>query len=283
MAGATPEAPMSPLVGKWTTVAGLRVFSRVAEPIEASTPPIVHLHGFAVSGRYLEPTAVRLASRFATHIPDLPGHGRSDTPRRPLSIPELAEVLGNYLDAAGVPRAFILGHSMGCLVATEVAHRYPDRVERAVLVSPAGGPHNRPLPRAAAQLARATVREPLSLTRIMIPEYVRFGPINSVRAFHRMINYPTLERLSSLPVPFLAVVGTRDPLVSHPRMMSVLQSARKSDLIYQIDAAHAINFSHPDTLARLVDAYLRDQPLMAPPEDNRITTRDEDEHQHHGT
>jgi hypothetical protein len=48
---AAPEAPMPPLVGRWTTVAGLRVYSRVAETAGTSATPIVHVHGFAISGR----------------------------------------------------------------------------------------------------------------------------------------------------------------------------------------------------------------------------------------
>ena len=80
----------------------------------------------------------RLGSRIATrrYVPDLPGYGYSEKPRRPLGIPELAEALAGYLDAFGVPRAVVLGNSTGCLVAAEFAYRYPERTERAILVSP---------------------------------------------------------------------------------------------------------------------------------------------------
>ena len=51
---------------------------------------------------------------------------------------------------------------MGCPVICEFAHHYPERLERAVLVSPAGGLYNQPLRRAMGQLARDGVREPPS-------------------------------------------------------------------------------------------------------------------------
>jgi pimeloyl-ACP methyl ester carboxylesterase len=253
---------MPPLAGRWTTVAGLRVYSRVAETSNTSATPIVHIHGFAISGRYLEPTAACLASDYPTYVPDLPGHGYSEKPSRPLTIPELAEALAGYLDSVGVPRAIILGNSSGCLVAAEFAHRYPDRTESAVLVSPAGGRHNRPLIRGMMQLARDGLREPPSLARIAVPDYVRFGLKNSIQAFRHMTRYPTLQRLSHVPVPFLAVIGLRDPLVSESEMERILQSPADVDVVRHVDAAHAINFSHPETLARIVDAYLRGQPLM---------------------
>jgi pimeloyl-ACP methyl ester carboxylesterase len=234
----------------------------------------VHVHGFAISGRYLEPTAACLASHYPTYVPDLPGHGYSEKPSRPQNIPELAEALAGYLDAMGVPRAVILGNSSGCLVAAEFAHRYPDRTERAILVSPAGGSHNRPLIRGMMQLARDGLREPPSLARIAVPDYVRFGLGNSILAFRRMTRYPTLERLSHVPVPFLAVIGSRDPLVSESQMEMILRSPADVDVVRHVDAAHAINFSHPETLARLVDAYLRGEPLTEP-----VVANVENEHQ----
>jgi pimeloyl-ACP methyl ester carboxylesterase len=271
---------MPPLVGRWTTVAGLRVYSRVAEPSETSGPPIVHIHGFAISGRYLEPTAARLATYYPTYVPDLPGHGYSEKPRRPLGIPEQAEALAGYLDAVGVPRAVVLGNSTGCLVAAEFAHRFPERTESAVLVSPAGGRHNRPFVRGIVQLARDSLREPPSLARIAIPDYVRFGLMNSILAFQGMARYPTVERLSHVPIRFLAVIGTRDPLISESQMERILRSPADLDLVRHVDAAHAINFSHPDTLARIVDAYLRGQPLPALMEVDQIIARVANEEGH---
>jgi len=272
---------MPPLIGKWTSVAGLRVFTRVAEPHETkSVPPIVHIQGLAMSGRYLEPTAARLASRYVTHVPDLPGYGYSDKPRRPLNIPELADALAGYLDAAGVPRAVVLGNSTGALVAAEFAYRYPGRTESAILVSPAGDRHNRPAVRGLAQLARDARHEPLSLASIAIRDYVRFGPLNYLRAFHRVTRYPTVERLSQIRVPFLTVIGTRDPLVSKAQMDRILRSTATMELVRHRDAAHAINFSHPDCLARVVDAYLNGRSLRELMEDDQTIAYVANEHWH---
>ena len=112
--------------------------------------------------------------------------GTARSRARPLGIPELADALAGYLDAVGVPRAVVLGNSTGCLVAAEFAHRYPERTERAILVSPAGGAPQPAPARGVLQLARDGLREPPSLALIAIPDYVRFGPLNSLRAFRRM-------------------------------------------------------------------------------------------------
>jgi hypothetical protein len=120
------------------------------------------------------------------------------------------------------------------------------------------------------QLARDGLREPPSLARIAIPDYVRFGLVNSLQAFRRMARYPTVERLMHVPAPFLAVIGTRDPLISNSQMERIFRSPADIDLVRHVNAAHAINFSHPETLSRIVDAYLRGRPLTELMVDDQI-------------
>ena len=173
----------------------------------------MHVHGFGISGTYLEPTAARLAPRHNTFVPDLPGMGRSMRPDRPLDLPGLARALVSYCDAVGVERATFVGNSLGCPIIVELATTFPDRIERAVLVSPAGGPNNRPLGRALRQMAMDGLREPLSMLPIAVRDYLRFGVLQSLSLFKAMTRYPTLERLPHLVVPTLVIAGARDPLV----------------------------------------------------------------------
>jgi pimeloyl-ACP methyl ester carboxylesterase len=68
---------------------------------------------------------------------DLRGHGQSSRPSDPatFSIPSMAQDVVAFMDALGIDRASIAGHSMGSLIAQEVALSHPDRVDRLVLVS----------------------------------------------------------------------------------------------------------------------------------------------------
>src|SRR4051812_5974505 len=61
--------------------------------------PLVHLHGFAISGAYLMPTARALAPRGVNVVPDLPGYGHSERREHVLDIPALAEATLGILDA----------------------------------------------------------------------------------------------------------------------------------------------------------------------------------------
>lgn len=222
--------------------------------------PIVHIHGFAISGEYLMPTARLLARRWTNVVPDLPGYGRSERRERVLAIPELADALLALLDVLGIDRAVLLGNSMGCAVALEVAHAAPERVHRLVLVSPAGGLQNQPLVRALGQLAKDVARESPRLFPIALPDYVTFGPVNGLRLFRELTHFPSLDRLVHAPVPTLAVLGTRDPLMPSPaRVQRIARLAREHLTVALVDkAAHAVNFSHPAELAGITETWLDD-------------------------
>jgi len=221
---------------------------------------VVHIHGFAISGAYLMPTARLLARRWINVVPDLPGYGRSERRDHVQDIPALAEALMAVLDGLGIDKAILLGNSMGCPVALEVANSAPERVARLVLVSPAGGLQNMPLVRALGQLAKDVARESPRLFPIALPDYVTFGPVNGLRLFHELTQFPSLDRLVRAPVPTLAVLGTRDPLMPSPaRVQEIARLAREHLTVALVEkAAHAVNFSHPVELAGIVEAWLDD-------------------------
>ncbi len=259
----TPRRPASALAERWTIVDGVDVFYR-----ESANPPaarvMTHLHGFGLSGRYLLPTAELLADEFHTLVPDLPGFGRSGKVGIGLDIPDLAHAAARFLDDRGIASTSLVGNSMGCPVILEFAHHYPERIERAVLVSPAGGIHNQPLRRAMGQLAADGGREPRKMITVATPDYLRFGVPSTFKMFRALTQYPSLQRLLELKVPTLVVLGTRDPLLPGPaRIKEVAAQDENHVLIVVLEgAAHAINFSHPMELAHVIRLFMDDRPIV---------------------
>ncbi|HZD39129.1 MAG TPA: alpha/beta hydrolase, partial [Terriglobales bacterium] len=62
-----------------------------------------------------------------------PGFGDSGKPRKILKVPELADWLAAWAAIIGIERASMLGNSFGCQVIADLAMRYPQRIERAIL------------------------------------------------------------------------------------------------------------------------------------------------------
>jgi pimeloyl-ACP methyl ester carboxylesterase len=104
---------------------------------DAALPTVVFLHGAG-----MDHTAWAQHDRWFAHhgfnvlAPDLPGHGRSSGALL-ASIGEMAEWTAALLDASGAKAAKLIGHSMGSLIALEMAARHPGKVSALVLVGTA--------------------------------------------------------------------------------------------------------------------------------------------------
>jgi lipase len=125
------------------TVAADGTITAMAEPLHVHLsgdpvgPPVLALHGVTGHGLRFRPLTERL-----THLrwiaPDLRGHGRSPWVPPWRLEQHVADVLA-VLDAQGVERAAVVGHSFGGAIAIHLARSAPERVERLVLVDPALG------------------------------------------------------------------------------------------------------------------------------------------------
>ena len=107
------------------------------KPFDAAKPTVVLIHGvlndhsvWALQSRYLANHGWNVLAI------DLPGHSRSSG-EAPASVEAAADFIGALIDAAGVQRAALVGHSWGSLIALEAAARLGERVSHLVLVGTA--------------------------------------------------------------------------------------------------------------------------------------------------
>jgi pimeloyl-ACP methyl ester carboxylesterase len=114
---------------------------RLVESGERTAPPVLLVHGFGAScyqWRFTLPTLA--AAGFHAIAPDLPGHGFSQLtlPNGEYTRDAYARRIWQLLDALGVTRAPVVGHSMGGAIVAEMAWQHPERIARLALLSPAG-------------------------------------------------------------------------------------------------------------------------------------------------
>jgi pyruvate dehydrogenase E2 component (dihydrolipoamide acetyltransferase) len=100
--------------------------------------PIVMVHGFAGELLTWAGCQVQLSARHPTYALDLPGHGGSSRDLGSGGVPGLAEALLAFLDAVGVGRAHLVGHSLGGAVVLQAALSRPDRAASLTLVASSG-------------------------------------------------------------------------------------------------------------------------------------------------
>lgn len=113
-------------------VAGGTLAGGVWHP-EADGMPLLAIHGITANQLAWQLVADALPETRVI-APDLRGRGRSGGLPRPYTLNDHADDLVRLLDALGVERATVAGHSMGAFVAVRLAERHPDRADRLVLI-----------------------------------------------------------------------------------------------------------------------------------------------------
>jgi poly(3-hydroxyalkanoate) depolymerase len=102
--------------------------------IEGVGPPLLLVSGIGANLDMWLPFRSQLAD-FETIAFDLPGTGESATPRLPIGMRGLARLTLHLLDVLGYRHTNLLGYSFGGLLAQQIAHLAPDRVDRLVLAA----------------------------------------------------------------------------------------------------------------------------------------------------
>ncbi|MFM0725604.1 alpha/beta hydrolase [Paraburkholderia strydomiana] len=244
------------------------------KPLDAGLPTAVFIHGaehdhsvWALQSRYFAHHG------FGVLAVDLPGHCRSSGPAL-TSVSALADWLAALLDAAGVQRAFVAGHSMGSLIALDFAGRYPQRATHLALLATA-----MPMAVSGALLDAALHREPDAIGMVNQWSHSTLAAKPSCPGpgfwLHGM-NQRLMERVSARGEPHLfhtdftacndyadglaraaqvrcatrLIVGRRDAMTP-PRAAKALADALAQAGVpvdtVTLDAGHALMTEQPDT------------------------------------
>lgn len=265
LAAMSIPAPRVPLIARYLADRSPHVRSRwvraegrwihVREAGEPSRPPIVLVHGLGVSSAYMVRLAERLRHEWRVIAPDLPGHGKSEAPRRALDVDALATSLRAILDALALPPAAMIGNSLGCQVLLALAAREPERVRGLLLIGPTTVRGTRSF---AVQFARLVAGAPFerpSLIPILLADYLRMLPriVGEVRATLRDRPEVTAREVR---VPVLLVRGRWDPLTSR-RWLDELAAALGGAPVHEVPGwGHALNHSVPGRVAALARDFL---------------------------
>jgi pimeloyl-ACP methyl ester carboxylesterase len=222
----------------------------------SADPPVVLIHGLGTSGAWWTPTIPFLAVRRRVLLVDLPGFGASRG--RPFRLDTAADVLAEWLTAIGVDRADVVGHSMGGLIAADLAARHPDRVRRLVLVDSAGLALHRRVTRHLANVVRGGVRATPEMYVVALRSVLACGPVTITRAAHQVLAADLRPRLASIEAPTLVAWGARDLLLSPAYGQALAGSIRGARFVAIEGAAHSPMWEQPEAFARTLVGFLEE-------------------------
>lgn len=243
----------------WTDVEGVLVHARVSVAGRADgMSPVVLVHGIGVSSRHMIPTAERLAPFAAVYAPDLPGFGRSAKPPVVFDVPRLADALRSWMRAAGLERAALVGNSFGCQIVVDFAVRHGEHAERLVLVGPTTDPNARTVLGQMRRWLHDGLYEAPSLALVLVRDYRDAGARRIVRTFEHALGDAIEDKLPHVRVPVLVVRGGRDPIVPQRWADEVTRLLPLGRLVVVPGAPHAVNYSAPLELVRIIRPFLKE-------------------------
>jgi pimeloyl-ACP methyl ester carboxylesterase len=264
------------------TVNGARTFCYTGgKPFDPEKPTVVFLHGVLN-----DHSVWILQTRWFAHhgwnvlAPDLPGHCRSEG-EPPKSVEEAADFVLALLDAAGVQKAALVGHSFGSLIALECAARAPQRVTHLGLVGIAY-----PMKVSTALLENSQQQPLKAIAMVNVYSHSLLAPPPSalgpgtwlyggsralmkrvlasnprVNVFHRGFvacdSYAGGEAaIEKVQCPILFVLGKADAMTPPKAAQSLQQKARDARTVL-VDGGHQMMTEAPDQVLFALRDFLR--------------------------
>jgi pyruvate dehydrogenase E2 component (dihydrolipoamide acetyltransferase) len=235
---------------------------------------IVLLHGFGGDLNNWLFAAPALAESHTVYALELPGHGGSSKDVGTGDLESLVDAIAQFLDAVGLERAHLVGHSLGGLVAASLALRAPGRVRSLTLVASAGLGEEINAEYVEGFISATSRRElkpALELlfadsgqvTRQLVDDVLKYKRIDGVQDALRPIADHVFEggrqhvlvgpRLSEIDVPLLVVWGAEDRIIppEHARRAPATAEVHVLD-----GAGHSPHMEAAGDVNRVVQRFL---------------------------
>ena len=230
---------------------------------------MVLVHG-AGENHLVWPASLRRVDGATVYALDLPGHGKSGGQGR-ASIADYVVVLLGFLDALGVQRAVIAGHSMGGAIAQQFALGHPARVMGLVLV--ATGARLRVAPAILDGILTDTDATldlvtryawgpgaPEQMVQLGRVQLAQVNPQITANDYAACNTFDVIDRLGQITAPTLVLGGTADQMTPPKYAAFLAEKIRGARLAMIEGAGHMVMLEQPGLVAHPVEEFLSTLP-----------------------
>lgn len=196
--------------------------------------PVIFLHsGYSRGILAFASQLLDFQKRYTCYLPDFRGHGRTRCESLEWSMPRLADDVIDFMDALNIPKAHLIGYSLGASVGLYCAVNQPERVVTLTTIGTSG----------FADPSGADQFEPEWLLEHGPPETIEFAKERHEEAHRgnwqefmrqsakdwRLYPQLTREQIGGIGAPSLFISGEHDPFVGEERLKllnSLVKNAR---------------------------------------------------------
>lgn len=234
--------------------------------------PLVYLHGAAGPLGGWAPFLDALAQHFTVYAPVHPGYGQSTGFEQIDSPLELAFYYLDWLDQMGLDRVYLVGHSMGGLLAAEIASIAPQRTKKLVLANAAGfWLDEAPIPdffvMTAPETRQVLFHDPNGPLALMFmpdepPSPEALLEVMSAYASSAKLLWPLptdpslLKRLHRLTMPTLVLWGASDRLIPPAHAEAWRRALADARVVTLPASGHLPMYEQPEAFVREIAQFL---------------------------
>jgi pimeloyl-ACP methyl ester carboxylesterase len=243
---------------------------------DRSGVPVVLLHGYTDSWRSFERVLPHLPRSLRVFAVSQRGHGDSDRPLLGYEPRDFAADVVEFMDALAIPRAVIVGHSMGASVAQRFAVDHRDRVRALVLIGAFFPKPANPQIREFWDSSVSKLTDPIDpgfvrefqTSTIAQPVPVEFldGAISQSlkvparvwqAALKPFLTINFAKELTSLTIPTLILWGDRDAFALRSDQDALKTAIRDAELVVFAGTGHSPNWEEPARVAALLMSFVK--------------------------
>jgi flavin reductase (DIM6/NTAB) family NADH-FMN oxidoreductase RutF/pimeloyl-ACP methyl ester carboxylesterase len=243
-----------------------------------SGAPVLLIHGVGMNAAIWQPQIALMRDRFDLIAIDMLGHGASPLPPENAKLSDFADQAIRLLDHLGLDRVSVVGHSMGALVAQEIALRAPSRVSALVCLNAV---FRRPPELAQAVRSRAAALsdhgDPYAIAATIarwfgdpVPPDLTAAAATArhalesadaegyARTYRLFANADTahVDRLADLAVPALFMTGSQDRNSTPAMSAAMARLAPSCQCLVLSGEKHMMTIASPQEVTRHVTAFL---------------------------
>ncbi len=236
--------------------------------------PIVFVHGFISTRRWWLPTIERLSKDvYHAFAIDLRAAGLSDQIETGHTLSQYADDLHQFVEALGLPKFTLVGHSMGSQIAMQYALNHQDRLKALVLVDPVAASGNKLSPDIIAWCK--TVQGQAEGQRLivlgafatpptgeylekLVEDAVAWGAPIYNATLDEMVRFNVVDRLGEIKAPTLVTWGDKDASVPFPGIVETYTNIPGCALEVWHGVGHSGPIEIPDRFVDLLTRFIRE-------------------------
>jgi non-heme chloroperoxidase len=244
-----------------------------AEQGDSSGHPLILLHGYTDSWFSYSRVLPLLSPTYHAYALSQRGHGDSERPASGYAMPDFAADVVAFMDVMGLPPATLVGHSMGSLVAQQVALDAPERVARLILVGAATNMRSEEVfeleqvlntlddpvpPEFAREFQLSTIYHPVpdDFLNRAVAESLKLPARVWRAALRGQIDADYTAQITRIEMPTLVLRGDHDTLFPRAAQDALVTGLANASLRVYPETGHALHWERPVEFVRDLEDFI---------------------------